>query len=89
LNFLKAFIAGTATSILGAFLATVAYIVWTIHNAPARTVGGPENATSWDLRSVATPQFLVTFAVVVLIFFGIGFWIVFRSVQGAARSKLL
>jgi len=89
LNYLKGFIAGIATSILGAFLVTVAYIVWTIHNAPARTVGGVENATSWDLRSAATPQFLATFAVVVLIFFGIGFWIVFRSLRGVSRSKFL
>jgi hypothetical protein len=85
LNFLKAFIAGTATSILGAFLVTVAFIAWTIHNAPARTMGGVDNATSWDLRSAATPQFLVTFAVIVLILFGIGFWIVFRSLKGAGR----
>jgi hypothetical protein len=88
LNYLKGFIAGIATSILGPFLVTVAYIVWTIHNTPARNVGGRDNATSWDLRSAATPQFLMTFAVVVLIFFGIGFWIVFRSGQGTPRSKL-
>jgi hypothetical protein len=85
LNFLKAFIAGIATSILGAFLVTVAFIVWSIHNASARTVGGADTAISWDLRSAATPQFLVTFAVVILIFFGIGFWIVFRSLKGAGR----
>lgn len=85
LNFLKAFIAGAATSILGAFLVTVAFITWTIHNASARIMGGPDNATSWDLRSVATPEFLVTFAVVVLIFFGIGFWIVLRSLKRAGR----
>ncbi len=84
MNFLKAFIAGTATSILGAFLVTVAYIVWTTHNASARTMG-VDTAISWDLRSAATPQFLVTFALVVLIFFGIGFWIVFRSLKGAGR----
>ena len=70
-------------------LVTVAYIVWIIHNAPARTVGGVDNAISWDLRSATTPQFLVTFAVTVLIFFGIGFWIVYRSLKGASRTKLL
>jgi uncharacterized membrane protein YphA (DoxX/SURF4 family) len=87
LNYLKGFIAGIATSILGAFLVTVAFVAWTIHNASARNIGGPDNATSWDLRSAATPQFLVAFAVVVLIFFGIGFWIVFRSLKRTSRAK--
>ena len=84
MNYLKGFIAGIATSILGAFVVTVAFIAWTTHNASGRTMG-VDTAISWDLRSAATPQFLVTFAVIVLSFFGIGFWIVFRSLKGAGR----
>jgi hypothetical protein len=85
LNYVKAFVAGIATSVVGAFLVTVAFIVWSIHNASASTWGGADTAISWDLRSAATPQFLVTFVVAVLILFGIGFWIVFRSLRGAGR----
>jgi hypothetical protein len=66
---------GAVISMLGAFFLVVGYVVWIIHNA----LPGNGNATSWDLRSVATPHLLTTFLVTVLMFFVLGFWAGYRT----------
>ena len=78
MTYLKSFLAGLGASFAAVIL--FPFVVATLtstHRQPGKDV-----AISWDLRSaLASPVFLWGYALTVVIFFGIGFWLALRELS--------